>query len=222
MPAWIAPVAAALISGASSAVGQRNANRTNVALQREANTFSAAEAEKNRQFQERMSNTSVRRRMDDLRAAGLNPMLAYNADASTPSGAQPNVGAARVENELERSSSSAIEALQLRAQLKILKEQARSAKYEADTKRFDKRMADARDTFYFRDGTQGRARLTKLLDAEFASSLASSAKSVSEADLARLSIPERRAIAALFDQKGGDFMKGLQTLLPLISQVRRR
>lgn len=57
-----------------------------------ANAAQIASAREQMAFQEKMSNTAIRRQMSDLRAAGLNPILAAKyMGASSPTGAQATI-----------------------------------------------------------------------------------------------------------------------------------
>lgn len=57
--------------------------------------FNSTEAMKNREWQERMSNTAYQRAVADMREAGLNPILAFqNGGASTPGGSAGTISGA--------------------------------------------------------------------------------------------------------------------------------
>lgn len=61
--------------------------------QLQAEDYNANQAELNRNFQEKMSSSAYQRATADMRAAGINPMVAYmQGGASTPSGGMGSVG----------------------------------------------------------------------------------------------------------------------------------
>lgn len=83
-----------LLGGVMGLGAQNSANKTNIMLARE-----------NRAWEERMANSAYVRATQDMRNAGLNPMLAYSQGGA----ATPNVSAATVTpaDALARSVSSA-------------------------------------------------------------------------------------------------------------------
>lgn len=107
------------ITGAGlSYKGAHEANKANKKIAREQMRFQEASTEKQMQFQERMSNTAYQRTMADMQAAGLNPILAYQqGGASTPSGASAGGAKAEMVNEYAGAVGSALQAMQVRAQI---------------------------------------------------------------------------------------------------------
>jgi len=115
--AWMLPLAAAGVSAMSAHYGSKHQNQMN-----------AAEAQKQRDFQERMSNTAYQRGMADMKAAGLNPILAYSqGGASSPMGAK-----AQMENEITGPINTAMNYRRGLAEIDNLKSNNRKLEAEAD------------------------------------------------------------------------------------------
>lgn len=107
---------APLISGAISLLGGRSRNR-------EARSASARQMA----FQKEMSNTSYQRGMEDMRKAGLNPILAGKlGGASTPTGSTYNP-----ENITQNATNAFLQTMQTQANVE--QTEAQTAKIMAET-----------------------------------------------------------------------------------------
>lgn len=140
-------------------IGQDQTNNQNEAIANSANAASAEQAQLNRDFQERLSNSAYQRQVTDMSAAGLNPMLAYmkGGGASTPAGNVANVIAPQYQSPIQGGINSRLTSAQaakteaevpnVHAQTKVLQSQydLNNAQYDLVLQNTEKVFKEARN-----------------------------------------------------------------------------
>lgn len=184
------------ISAAASIFGGERANRQN-----------RGEAAANRQFQERMRNTAWQAGVEDMRAAGINPALAYSqGPAASPGGSM-----ATVSDSVSGGVSSAMQVLAMRKNLKLLDaqiaktgEETREARFRARREGISADFDTARFLHFFnKDGT-AKGPLLDLFRSEVAQARGSSAFSLAQAENLRFTTSQQKAITEALSKMGAN------------------
>lgn len=234
----IASIGSAIIGGVLGNEGGENANQASAKMAREQMAF-----------QERMSGTAYQRAVTDMKAAGLNPMLAYSqGGASTPPGQT-----VKFENTLGQGVASAGQAMQIaqavqqvqqsEAQTQLLVDQAAKTRSETlDNRLHSAKMVQETERLYQAGNLDSQKQLTEAQQYELTKALrqlreleldvsansfsADVAKRKAESELTQLEIPKAKGEAKFYD-KMEDLPAALKMLLMIIrggqgiSQIRR-
>lgn len=148
-PLTIGAIAAPIIGGVLGFGGQSSANSANLKIARE-----------QMRFQERMSSTAHQREVEDLRAAGLNPILSVNKGASSPGGAS-----AQMQSSLGAGVSSAMAAASARESVKLLR--AQREQVEATTSKTVEEAFSQQIQNYLWSGRSARGGISMAGDPSF-------------------------------------------------------
>lgn len=132
---WTAliPAAASVLGSVLSAKGQSDTNSANAEM-----------AQNQMDFQERMSSTAYQRSMADMKAAGLNPILAYQkGGASTPGGSTATMINPVPDKIGDTLSNSATQALRMGAELDKIKADTRTSESQSELNLAQERKVNA-------------------------------------------------------------------------------
>jgi hypothetical protein len=140
---WIPSAIGALGSIAGAALsykGAKRQNRINLGEARRRERFQERMVSQKMKYDERLSNTAVQRRMEDMRRAGINPIVAFGLGAhgaSSPMAAVMPGAQGHVSNELGQFVNSAMSMQRMYNDVLLSREAVKAARYENVAKRVE-------------------------------------------------------------------------------------
>lgn len=187
------------------------------------NDANAEQAQLNRDFQADQSGTAYQRAVADMKAANLNPMLAYgNGGASTPSGST-----ATMSDVVSPAVSSAMQASRLQADLQNIRQQndnlkATEKKTVADT--VSTTWANAKmkaDIANSTASTNSQIQLNKTLQmqavAQAAAATSSAKQMATNTQLSEANLPKAKNLGEFSKTKVGTFLDAVGKVIDDIS-----
>jgi len=199
--------------------GSAMQNAANQRMQEDMQAFNAEQAARNREFQERMSNTAWQRGKADMEKAGINPMLAVSqGSASSPSGSAASAGIGHKSEDLLKNVpgaiSSAMEASKLKKELEMQEDQQKLLKAQAGAS--DAQAAKARQET-ISEGPGGYKSVGGYESAKIKQLERQILQSQQGAAIARAKADEKEAIN---DLKAADYDAYIKRLGPLGSTAK--
>ena len=218
---YMAPVMA-IANGALSYMAADQTNSANRQMMDAQMNFNRDEAEKNRIWQAEMSNTAYQRAMNDMKLAGLNPMLAYSqGGASSPGGAVASApGAATYDSPLASAMSSAKAGMMASMEMQQSKENIENTRASTGEKLSNQNVNNEKVVQYYRDQDL-TAEQTKLAKAqtEIAETNAKVRKEQSEAEIKKAKIDSKITTVDAALSRVGTVLGGANSAVDLMGKA---